>query len=62
MFADDRVYLWGEEYEPTRERIISNIEGFLVGELNNQDLWSVTGPKGEQYRIRIAVTLEPETK
>lgn len=62
MFADDRVYLWGEEYEPTRERIISNIEGFLVGELNNQDLWSVTGPKGEQYGIRIWVTLEPQAE
>lgn len=56
------MYAWGEEYAPTHEAIVEHIVGFIVGELNNQHLGGVTGPNGEEYVVRVVVTLEPKAK
>jgi hypothetical protein len=56
--AAKKGFTWGAERAPTAVRMEKTIEAYLVDELDNADLGTVIGPRGEAYCIRVTVDLE----
>lgn len=57
--ATKKVFTWGEDTASSVKSMERSVEQFLVDELDNQDIGTVTGPKGEEYAILVKVTLKP---